>query len=132
MGARHSNQTFADGDQTRCDCCALDSGLLTLPWKLNILVLEKASFSSNGFEDVALFESRSSSVQLKQISSHIPMSLIHQIGTEWLTNWRFLLNTHSDPKVLTFRPSVQRFRGALLFIDISGFTALSARTNPDG
>lgn len=72
--------------------------------------------------------------QFSALTSHVPKQLIQQIVFEWVKGLLDKDIRHfSDAsfKISHVKPSCQRFHGCLLFIDISGFTSLSARTNPD-
>ena len=67
---------------------------------------------------------------LERLSKHVPRLLRHQIIA------KIIEQTFSDGKLHTetlshigCSPSIERFYGSILFIDISGFTALSQRLN---
>lgn len=60
---------------------------------------------------------------LQSYSRHVPQILRHQIIIDLVRDYL----SDSAPVALTRKPSIQRFKGALLFIDISGFTVLSQK-----
>jgi class 3 adenylate cyclase len=63
---------------------------------------------------------------LQNFSKHVPQILRQQLLLK--LSKKFLNETHEEWNQEEVRaPSIQRFRGALLFVDISGFTVLSQR-----
>ncbi|RYH29430.1 adenylate/guanylate cyclase domain-containing protein [archaeon] len=70
--------------------------------------------------------------QLLPFSKHVPSILVRQsickIAERFMLKTADALGCSSEPP---FEPSIERFYGALLFVDISGFTQLSSRMNVD-
>ncbi len=70
---------------------------------------------------------------LEKFGRHVPRILGNQIITQLIA--QYLSSEHSpliDPEFEnTCPPSIERFHGALLFVDISGFTVLSQRLPVD-
>ncbi len=58
---------------------------------------------------------------------HVPKILRRQLIAQLIE--QYLTNTDSETESTCCSPSFQRFHGALLFVDISGFTALSQKMN---
>lgn len=56
---------------------------------------------------------------------HVPKVLRRQLIAQLVEN--YLCNKNADEEKTNCSPSFQRFHGAMLFVDISGFTALSLR-----
>ncbi len=63
---------------------------------------------------------------LQQFSRHVPQLLRHQILLDLVKEYLRSDISLISPS-LSRGPSMQRFQGALLFIDISGFTVLSQK-----
>jgi hypothetical protein len=59
-------------------------------------------------------------------SHHVPQILVDQLQIQ-IAN-RFISETRVDKEL---NPSIERFYGALLFVDISGFTSLSTKLPVD-
>lgn len=70
---------------------------------------------------------------MEKFGRHVPRILGNQIITQLIA--QYLSSEHSpliDPEFEnTCPPSIERFHGALLFVDISGFTVLSQRLPVD-
>lgn len=62
---------------------------------------------------------------LQQFSRHVPQILRHQLLLDLVKE--YLRYDSGVGPILNRGPSMQRFKGALLFIDISGFTVLSQK-----
>lgn len=58
---------------------------------------------------------------------HVPKILRKQLIAQLIE--QYLTNTDAETESTVCSPSFQRFHGALLFVDISGFTALSQKLN---
>lgn len=63
--------------------------------------------------------------ELDQISRFSPILLIRQLLEE------AVLHQNSHLEVLPCQPSLRKFHGAVLFVDISGFTQLSQKLDVD-
>lgn len=71
--------------------------------------------------------------ELEKFARHVPSLLSHQMIANLLDQFVNLDNTNTKPLSNLFAcvPSISRFYGALLFVDISGFTALSQQLPVD-
>lgn len=71
-------------------------------------------------------------LQLERFGRHIPHILANQISLSLVDQF---INQNGEESTLTTAysplPTITRFHGALLFVDISGFTALSQRLPVD-
>ncbi len=76
-------------------------------------------------------------INIEKYGRHIPpilgKQLVLKLVDQYLDNYeQYLVNKMDQmPTNITCLPSVERFHGAMLFVDISGFTALSQRLNVD-
>ena len=78
------------------------------------------------------------STNFEIFSKHVPKILRHQLINQLVEQYFSVkeytisgVEQHQSDKVTTCNPSIQRFHGVLLFVDISGFTALSQKLNVD-
>lgn len=62
---------------------------------------------------------------LVDFSKHVPKLLHHQLISEQAQ--QYIQSENADESSFHLTPSIQRFHGALLFVDISGFTNLSQK-----
>ena len=92
---------------------------------------------TNEVVDTSL-EPISSSMQVKgdtfffgKYCKHIPRILRHQLVSKLVNEYIYNYQTSSDGSIPAFpfkaNTSIYRFHGALLFVDISGFTVLSQK-----
>ena len=68
---------------------------------------------------------------LEKFQAYVPRILIRHLILNLIVKHGIGPNTKMDCSLDCCSPSSQRFNGALLFVDISGFTALSQRLTVD-
>lgn len=72
---------------------------------------------------------------IEKYGRHIPpilgKQLVLKLIDQYLDNYHKFLKSNEMKNTFECVPSVERFHGAMLFVDISGFTALSQRLNVD-
>jgi hypothetical protein len=76
-------------------------------------------------------------INIEKYGRHIPpilgKQLVLKLVDQYMSNYKKYITHNCVNMGTSFNclPSIERFHGAMLFVDISGFTALSQRLNVD-
>ncbi len=76
-------------------------------------------------------------INIEKYGRHIPpilgKQLVLKLVDQYMDNYKKYITNNCVEMGTSFNclPSIERFHGAMLFVDISGFTALSQRLNVD-
>jgi hypothetical protein len=80
-------------------------------------------------------DSKTNLALLRKIQGHVPRILVRQLISSFILNYGMENPSDNQNNVDSGEccclPSIQRFYGPLLFVDISGFTALAQRLTVD-